>query len=528
MANKPLQSIKFPGLSDKYIVPQIDDTLSVEGRAADAKVAGDIKENLSIVCPTPETTWILKRNVDGTGNITTNNYMALTYAIPVSVGDLVRRKVPSYIDNKGIIGYLSEFNGTTFIRRSSIDTEGQTYIITDPNTTEIRLSFGRVSASGITITQEDVDAYFKFEVYRKAVTYLDGLVNRGAVSNLGYTSIGQCTKQGFYTFGSNDSLSDLPAAWTGGGLILVYKNGNVIWQRLVSTKYRFVRYGTTAEWRNEATLVYAQYIAESGENQSDAKLNVFVPRDLENRRTLYQMGHCVDASANADVWRIMFAYRVDTNGTQRKLTMTGEWECALHLDGRSDFSGGIVHGDEVDTDIKVFVDGTLTNIASLNTYCNELKIVRHSNLYDPNDSTTVIAEHGVEYIYTNDGLKINQSIKWRVAETLTNCFLAMLPIIKIYSKYRYDDTGFDIVENNQTKYSITIPNAKSVTEYSTDYDCVVQMSIPVYPTGLTGGDCALVTDNGGLNYNKVYFPVCTSGTSQIGELWKSTTVYRNK
>lgn len=41
MANKPLQSIKFPGLSDKYIVPQIDDTLSVEGQAADAKETGD-------------------------------------------------------------------------------------------------------------------------------------------------------------------------------------------------------------------------------------------------------------------------------------------------------------------------------------------------------------------------------------------------------------------------------------------------------------------------------------------------------
>lgn len=51
MANKPLQSIKFPGLSDTYIVPRIDDTLSVEGRAADAKVTGDkitgLKEDLS-------------------------------------------------------------------------------------------------------------------------------------------------------------------------------------------------------------------------------------------------------------------------------------------------------------------------------------------------------------------------------------------------------------------------------------------------------------------------------------------------
>lgn len=354
------------------------------------------------------------------------------------------------------------------------------------------------------------------------------LVNRGSISALGYTSIGQCTRQGYYTFGSSDALSDLPIGWTGGGLVLVYKNGNVIWQRLISTLYRFVRYGTTAEWRNEATLVYAQYISESGENQSDAKLNVFIPRDLFNRRTLYQMGHCVDASSNSNVWRIMFMYRVDTNGKQRKLTMTGEWECAIKLDGRSDFSGGLVHGDEVDTDVKVFVDGTLTDITKLQTFCHELKIVRNSNLYDPNDSTTIIAEHGTEYIYTIDGLKINQSIKWKVSENLANCFLAMLPIIKIYSKYRYDDVSFNIIENNQTNYSVTIPNAKAVTEYSTDYDCSVTMSIPTYPAGLTGGDCAMITDNSGLNYNKVYFPVCTGGTSQIGDVWKSTTVFKNR
>lgn len=51
MANKSLQSIKFPGLSDTYIVPQIDDTITQPGRAADAKVVGDkiegAKEDLS-------------------------------------------------------------------------------------------------------------------------------------------------------------------------------------------------------------------------------------------------------------------------------------------------------------------------------------------------------------------------------------------------------------------------------------------------------------------------------------------------
>ena len=41
MANKPLQSIKFPGLSDTYVVPQIDNTLTQTGQAADSKAVGD-------------------------------------------------------------------------------------------------------------------------------------------------------------------------------------------------------------------------------------------------------------------------------------------------------------------------------------------------------------------------------------------------------------------------------------------------------------------------------------------------------
>jgi len=490
---------------------------------------GELKENLKAVSPAPTLTWTIGKNVDGTGKMSNNNYTALSNEFYATKGDILIRYVPnSDSNNKGLIFYVNQYANGVFVSRTALNKYGDSIVIGD-TTTSVRIAFGRVAASGVKFTESDIDNYFRYELYRKAVTYDVGLVNRGSISALGYTSIGQCTEQGYYIFKSSDSLSDLPVGWSNsGGLVLVYKNGTTIWQRLISNKYRFTRYGTTAEWCNETTLVYAQYIAESGEDQSDAKLNVFIPRDLVNRRTLYQMGHCVDASANADTWRIMFMYRVDTNGTQRKLTMTGEWECAVKLDGRSDFSGGIVHGNEVDTDVKVFVDGTLTDITAVNTLCNELKIIRRSNLYDPNDSTTIIAEHGAEYIYTVDGLKINQSIKWKVSETLANCFLAMLPIIKVYSNYRYDDTSFLITENDQTNYSITIPSAKSVTEYSTDYDCSVSMSVPMYPTGLTGGDCALITDNNGLNYNKVYFPVCTGGTSQIGDVWKSTTVFRNR
>lgn len=41
MANKPLQSIKFPDLPDTYTIPVVDSTLAVSGAAADAKKTGD-------------------------------------------------------------------------------------------------------------------------------------------------------------------------------------------------------------------------------------------------------------------------------------------------------------------------------------------------------------------------------------------------------------------------------------------------------------------------------------------------------
>ena len=46
MATIPLKDITFPGLDNTYTIPEIDNTLSTAGKAADAKKTGDELEQL--------------------------------------------------------------------------------------------------------------------------------------------------------------------------------------------------------------------------------------------------------------------------------------------------------------------------------------------------------------------------------------------------------------------------------------------------------------------------------------------------
>jgi hypothetical protein len=81
MANKPLKSIKFPGLNDTYTVPEVDATLATTGAAADAKKVGDeisdLKEDLSEILPHVKGDAELVKTIDGyNGGNTVNLSMA--------------------------------------------------------------------------------------------------------------------------------------------------------------------------------------------------------------------------------------------------------------------------------------------------------------------------------------------------------------------------------------------------------------------------------------------------------------------
>lgn len=348
---------------------------------------------------------------------------------------------------------------------------------------------------------------------------------------------------GWYKWGSSDTVSHTPGGANAGVLEnIVVTYGTTAYQ--IGIKYsdgsvhiRQQKSGTWGAWKQIAlkedipATGKGQYVKyESGSYASgaaDARISVYLP--ASTGYILYRLYHFVDNSINCNGWQIYYAYSVDDNfSNSAELTVGGEWECAVHLEGRDDFSGGHTHGDEVMTGLTVLIDGVPVDISTItsNTQFKKLQIVQKSNLYDPADHTTVIADHGKEYVFENGFLTLNQSLEWKVADNLTECYMAMFLPRKSKTNRAYANSDFELLTLESSNYSTYKNKATSANMFNSTGGLSAEVSVPVYPTGMTGGDRAKFTDNAGGSYNKLYFIVCTEGTSEIGELWKSSTVYK--
>ena len=149
MANKPLQSIKFPGLSDTYIVPQIDDTLSVEGRAADAASVGtDINKRFALA--TGQAVGIPK-NSDLDDYVTAGNYRVNTVAISKTIANIPvqmsgRLMALTIQDVDTVFQTYITAGGTIFTRIKSVGVWKEWKNITSQVTTDTTLSISGTPA----------------------------------------------------------------------------------------------------------------------------------------------------------------------------------------------------------------------------------------------------------------------------------------------------------------------------------------------------------------------------------------------
>lgn len=267
------------------------------------------------------------------------------------------------------------------------------------------------------------------------------------------------------------------------------------------------------------------YTSGSGEDDSTEHINIYLPSG--GKYTKYTFVHTVSTSKNANIWRVGHADETDSElQTIRALTVTGEWECAVKISGRSDFSGGYLHGDETIESITFIKDGQpISDISSIseNTPFNILEILQVSDLYDPNDSVTKIASHYSRHTFDcNKGiLTISQKVLWKNSYSMENSYLAMFPIAKAVSSKYYTDYDYNLS-------NITIPvNQLGVSESVLIGDSLcARFAVSDYPKSINDRTFTIL-DNGGGTYNKCYYIAAKNGdTVENGTIWRSISEYR--
>ena len=236
-----------------------------------------------------------------------------------------------------------------------------------------------------------------------------------------------------------------------------------------------------------------------------------------------------DTTKFCDVWNIQPVYAVDDafNNTFQ-ISTTGEYECAIKIYGASDFMGGNGHGDEYVTLITTLMDGENISISGITeqTKFNELKIIVNSNLISPFDHTTVVATHAKEYIFKDNEITINQVVEWKTSQTLDQSYLAMFPVAKVITPKVITDKKYEVRTIADSGY-FNENGTKKAISFSTNFVGTFGISNwDISGSNLTGVGKYIITDNGGHPYNKQYFCCCANGDVDNGTIWKTTTYYK--
>ena len=286
-------------------------------------------------------------------------------------------------------------------------------------------------------------------------------------------------------------------------------------------------------------MAWVSYDAAMNFESGIEGLAIYLPR---KKGTInYNFVHTVNKDRNVDMWRLSITNLCDEEGRfEKRITKSGaEWEMAIRLSERPDFIGGYAHGDEKFISLKLIIDeAEIADITTLShkTFSN-MSIKVYSEGYDPNDGTTKALEHCKEYIISNDGITLNQTVRWcndYQLDSRLGSYLAMMPPMK-HSNTDENDIITDSYYTNLNETPIKIvESGYSIKQSEVDTLCVMgidsglrfKMSKSNYIPECNNGRNMIVTDNGKKNnYNKMYFVFAQDDEVSSGDVWRGTTNY---
>lgn len=177
-----------------------------------------------------------------------------------------------------------------------------------------------------------------------------------------------------------------------------------------------------------------------------------------------------DTSINLNAWRLYKGDIIKPNGEYFEMWKNSDAEGVVQIKDEEDFIGGY-HGDEITTNIRLFVDGNEINVDSniQNKRFNEISIYVESDVYHCNTSSSAgtIAFKRNKYLKFNDN-KITIGNEWTAqSELVVNS--APLSLFQCYYKVNDEtiaksymcDTDYKIYDLSAP--SIHTPNSKEMS-----------------------------------------------------------------
>lgn len=247
---------------------------------------------------------------------------------------------------------------------------------------------------------------------------------------------------------------------------------------------------------------------------------------------------------NAELWRLIGGDIVTLDPTDQRVTSTekivndGAWECAIQLEGLSDFHG-TYHGYEMMDSIDLYLNNVKADLNSkIYEVVDKVRVVFKSDLIKQGSRDEVIANVIRSYEWTRDGLVLNQKIKWlQDFSKVEKGYLAMLPILRLadysdpnskmitdraFSDYDYKE--YDVSTTAPSEIKNEVEKVKTAVVYgeSSGYSAEVTMDYMNDTVKNT-----FHVDNA-LYYNKLYFSYNTGLPVQNGDVWQSKTSYAFK
>lgn len=240
----------------------------------------------------------------------------------------------------------------------------------------------------------------------------------------------------------------------------------------------------------------------------------------------YVITHSVVPEITCDTWRLSAALSYnDELREELSLTPSAEWDMALAIKGRDDFIGGLLHGDEVFSSMRLCVDGVIRDVdecSQLSSF-GTLTVTTESVGLDPADHRSEVLRHHKRHVITADGVTVEQSVEWLGDYELSSCFMGMMPPRKELTDSYYTDVTPEVAQIVTSSFDVA--ECRSATLLGKNSGYHFRMSVPKYPS-YESGNRLLLRDNGRTDYNKMYFPVCLSASVSRGEVWETVTEYK--